>query len=282
MGIHGTPTVGVTMVGSMPYSLEKGPYFSVLEDYVNGSRQRARSALEELRAGAPIATIGALDSKTLDAGPYDTAALVAHLNTDWFGFQQVGGAWAPQDPYDPKTNPTTGFWVGWYGDCEAIFRETLIRACELSLGLDHGESAPMRITQHWPIELFWRCPVPWFEGWVTWRRAPSSAAGGQVTVIVSTPGHGHPLVNTPLRKASPPPAGYQQDPTSAPGSQGMWVVSQSYHRPRPAVLSAESGLGEWTFPTVGLAFTSEGDVVVVAPPEHEGGVLDPPRKWDPH
>ena len=26
------------MPGSMPYSLEKGPYLSVIEDYVNGDR----------------------------------------------------------------------------------------------------------------------------------------------------------------------------------------------------------------------------------------------------
>ena len=35
------------MVGSMPYSLEKGPYFSVIEDFANSS---ALGMLDALRA----------------------------------------------------------------------------------------------------------------------------------------------------------------------------------------------------------------------------------------
>lgn len=62
----------------------------------------------------------------------------------------------------------------------------------------------------------------------------------------------------------------------------MWVVSQTYHRPWPTPITVESGMGEWKFPTHGLAFASEGPVVVVAPPEKEGGVLNPPRPWMPH
>lgn len=69
---------------------------------------------------------------------------------------------------------------------------------------------------------------------------------------------------------------------SSPAGQGMWVVSQTYHRPWPTPITVESGMGEWKFPTHGLAFASEGPVVVVAPPEKEGGVLNPPRPWMPH
>jgi hypothetical protein len=62
----------------------------------------------------------------------------------------------------------------------------------------------------------------------------------------------------------------------------MWVVSQTYQKPWPTDMTASSWLGEWSFPTQGLAYASEGPVVTVAPPEREGGVLDPPRNWDPH
>ena len=47
-------------------------------------------------------------------------------------------------------------------------------------------------------------------------------------------------------------------------------------------MSEESGLGEWKFPTQGLGYVSEGDVVVVAPAEKEGGVHNPPRPWELH
>jgi hypothetical protein len=274
------------MVGSMPYTLEKGPYFSVIEDFANGSLERMLDTLAHLRAGGRISQLRALDSTTLDTGPYSTQELADHLDTEWFGFVRdptTGELTRRQPTFDPTSANHTGFWVGWHGDCEAVFRETLIRACEVSLGLDHdekpiGEQTPRR----WRLEMFWRCPIPWFEGWVTWRQHGTGPRDGQVTVIVSTPGHGHPIKNTPLRQGEPRDGGYVLDPQRATGSQGMWVVSQEYHRPWPKVMTAESGLGEWRFPTIGLAFQSKGDVVVVAPPEREGGVLDPPRRWSPH
>ncbi|MGQ0431539.1 MAG: hypothetical protein ACT452_03925 [Microthrixaceae bacterium] len=272
------------MVGSMPYSLEKGPYFSVIEDFANGSRARMIETLAHLRSGAPISQLRALDSTTLDKGPYSTQQLADHLNTDWFGFvKDATGAWVRQPPFDTNSADHTGFWMEWYGDCEAVFRETLIRGCEVSLGLDHGQVPRGQATpRYWPVEIFWRCPIPWFEGWVTWRRHGTGAGDGQVTLLISTPGHGHPLRNTPLRQNEPAGSGYARDASRAEGPQGMWVVSQSYHRPWPSSTTAESGLGEWRFPTQGLAYESQGPVVVVAPPEREGGVLNPPRHWNPH
>lgn len=272
------------MPGSMPYSIEKGPYFSVIEDFANGSSARMLATLEHLRANKPIADLPALDSTTLDAGPYSTQQLRDHLSSDWFGFEKdATGQWTKQRPFDPAHNDHTGFWMEWYGECEPVLRESLIRACELCLGLDHGASPTGRSTpRHWWLEIFWRCPIPWFEGWVTWRRHSTGRRDGQVTVLISTPGHGHPLKNTPVRHNEPPGSGYELNPTTAPGAQGSWVVSQTYHRPWPTTVTAESGMGEWKFPTQGLGFVSVGEVVVVAPPEREGGVLDPARKWVPH
>ena len=273
------------MPTGMPYSLEKGPYFSVIESYTNKSSINMLTALRHLRKGLPITQLKALDSTTLDSGPYNKEQLAAHIDKDWFGFRQDAntGAWTKQPDWHPTDNTHTGFWMEWYGDAEAVWRETLIRALELCLGLDHDEEPPRNaVPRHWHLEMFWRCPIPWFEGWVTWRSHGTTRRAGQVTVIVSTPGHGYPVKNTPLRTGEPPEGGYAQDPSTAPGAQGMWVVSQSYHKPWPKTVSEESGLGEWKFPTQGLAYVSEGAVVVVAPPEKEGGVLNPPRAWIPH
>ncbi|MGH9275340.1 MAG: hypothetical protein ACRDZU_11900 [Acidimicrobiales bacterium] len=272
------------MPGGMPYSLEKGPYFSVIEDFANGSSLRMLQSLRHLRQGLPISDLPALDSTTLDAGPYNTDQLADHVDRDWFGYvQSATGALQPQPPWDPAYNTHTGFWVEWYGDSEAVFRETLSRALELCLGLDHGENpAGTAVPRHWRLELFWRCPIPWFEGWVTWRKHGKGRRDGQVTVVVSTPSHGHPVKNTPVRTGELAAGGYALNPVTAPGDQGMWVVSQTYHRPWPKTVTEESGLGEWTFPTKGLAYVSEGAVVVVAPPEREGGITNPPRTWVPH
>jgi hypothetical protein len=268
----------------MPYSLEKGPYFSVIEDFVNGSSLRSLQALRHLRTGLPITQLHALDSVTLDAGPYTAKQLAEHVDADWFGMvKDATGAWTKQPPFHPATNTHTGFWVDWYGDAEAVFRQTLIRALELCLGLDHDEDPPRNaVPQHWYLEMFWRCPIPWFEGWVTWRKHGDRRRDGQVTVLVSTPSHGHPVKNSPVRTGEPPEGGYALNPTEAPGSQGMWVVSHSYHQPWPKVVTEESGLGEWTFPTQGLGYISKEPVVVVSPPEKEGGITNPPRQWVPH
>ena len=58
------------MPGSMPYSLEKGPYLSVIEDFVNGDRGRALETLARLRNGDDIDQLDTFDSQPLDTGPY--------------------------------------------------------------------------------------------------------------------------------------------------------------------------------------------------------------------
>src|SRR5688572_26526361 len=91
------------MPGGMPYSFEKGPYFSVVESFANSSSANMLKALRHLRAGKPISDLPALDSVTLDAGPYDKAQLAAHLDRDWFGFHQdpTTGKWSKQPDFNP-------------------------------------------------------------------------------------------------------------------------------------------------------------------------------------
>ena len=268
------------MVGSMPYSLEKGPYLAVMEDFVNGSEDRMKQVLTGLRNGDPIASNGSFNSSTLNGSPLDHDGLIDHTNRHWFGMTRRPNnqGWKPQDPWNPATNPQTGFWSEWYGDCEGILRETLVRGFEMALGLKHKENVN-NSKRYWYVEAFWRCPIPWFEGWVTWREHDAAPRGGQVTLLISTPGHGTPLKNTPLRPNRQANSGYVKDPPGPGADRGMWVVSQGYHRPWPKTTTAKSGGGEWTFPTMGLGYVSEGPVVVVAPPEDEGGILDPPRQW---
>ena len=266
------------MSGTMPYSLEKGPYLSVMEDFANAGLSRLVQTLDDLRNGVPIAQNPVLASPALDGGPYDFPARVQHVNRHWFGMtQDAAGAWVPQAQFDPVNNPTTGFWLHWYGDAESIFRRTLIRAVEVSLGLDHGQDARRR-TRHWPIHYLWKCPQPWYEGWVTWRRQAGGATAGQVTAIFATPGHGEGLRNTPL---APPNAkakeGYEVAPQKCSGDNGMWVITHGYQEPRLTTTTTPSPMGAW--PTIGTAYQSRGPVICVAPAEAEGGVLPGGRAY---
>src|SRR3954453_10638373 len=168
----------------MPYHLEKGPVLSVLENMLDRSAAELEVLLDRLRDPTiPMAQVGGLDSTTLDAPPSPTELdRVAHIERDWFGFAPGTQA---QPAFNLFSHRTTGLWESYYGDVVGIVRETMTRAVEVSLGLDHGADPPG--SRRWPIELFWKCPNPWFEGWVTWRHDPADVDRGQVTVVLATP-----------------------------------------------------------------------------------------------
>ncbi|HUQ40663.1 MAG TPA: hypothetical protein VM030_10965 [Acidimicrobiales bacterium] len=270
------------MPGTMPYSLEKGPYLSVMEDFASTTDHMVQT-LQQMRQGVPVSDNPVVASPSLDAGPYDKKARVQHVNADWFGMrQQSSGAWSAQPPFDPLTNPTTGFWLHWYGDAEAIFRATMIRGIEVALGLDHGEEIPSRPRRSWPMQFLWKCPQPWYEGWVAWQQHGKGADGGQVTVLFATPGHGEGIRNSPLlpagAKAQP---GYEVEPASSSGRNGMWVITHAYQEPRLTPTTVPTGMGAWpTVTTIGSAYRSRGPVVCVAPAEGEGGVLPDGRPFE--
>ena len=83
--------------------------------------------------------------------------------------------------YRPADHSPTGYW------------SALLRRRPLDHGRDDDPSggglsrrrtacdpptAPMPAdTRHWPVEFFWKCGQPRFEGWVTWR---DEAEGGPV------------------------------------------------------------------------------------------------------
>jgi hypothetical protein len=151
--------------------------------------------------------------------------------TEWFGYVPDGlGGWEKPNP--PMS--TTGYWIGYRGDVHQIVRRALMWAMEVSLAT-RGE-APEEIGRApWPIELFWKCPAPWFEAWVVSRRNPESVAEGEdrglVTVVLVSPSHrGAIVADSPIATsevASPPGS-----PHPVPSTQDDYELLDGIH-PRP-------------------------------------------------
>ena len=64
-------------------------------------------------------------------------------------------------------NPSIGFWINYWGDVEAIVRETFTRAVEVAFGLEHGQTmttdelADLRPPHRfWPISVFLNSKTP--------------------------------------------------------------------------------------------------------------------------
>jgi len=281
------------MSGGMPYQLEKGPYFSVTESMLNlGSTPEQRLAVLKLMvARTPADDLPSLESTSLDAGPQGMSTADRrrdHMNEHWFGktFNQRSGRWEDQPAFNTGNPRSTGYWHQWYGNAEAIVGETFIRAVEVSLGLDHitptTDLDTLVPTRFWPIEVFWRCPAPWMEGWVTWRRETDGT--GHVTVHLHTPGHrGSVLLLSPVRSA-PDNArpDYLDNPTRSDMARGMWVIAHLEQKQHPFyAVTNPSPPGQWRLPTFGPFVESRGPIVTVQPNEPDGGVLANGRPYTP-
>jgi hypothetical protein len=274
----------------MPFYVEKGPQFSVIESFVFDDPQRGIDLLHALRANTPAAqaalsVIGdhvGLQSTALDQGPDTADERIGHLNSHWFEQRSDHGAWTRDlHPQQPAVD-TYGRWWWWQhyaGDVYEIMRQTMIRAGEVSLGIGPGEDVDQARHDPWPIELFWHCSQNWFEGWVTWRRHGTES--GQVTVLLCTPTAGAPVRPSPLATASPvadrPRATaptYAEDPPTPGGDRGMVVVTHSYHEPVPlghTQLADSRGPGQLTGPWRSY-WRGRGPVIAVMPSEPDGGV----------
>ncbi len=194
--------------------------------------------------------------------------------------------------------PITGFWVQYFGDVEEIVRQTLVRTIEVSLGLEHGEKIPRSGPRRTlPIELFWKCPQRWFEGWVTWRWDESHGTG-QVTTLLATPGSGKPVLQNPLdgkdafrpttwttdelvrAPIGPPPSVGARSWRGAP--KGMWVVTHEHHLEMPDLPDHHpTTTGSWAIPEFGPTYVGLGDVVCVQPSEADGGTTPFGREYVP-
>lgn len=262
-------------MSGMPYHLEKGPIISVLEAFANGTAKQLGVALTKLRNGDPLVEIGVVDSKTLHSKTFAYQwLLVHHINKHWLGMTKTNGAWARQPAFDPNHPATTGHWQHYHGPVEKILRETFIRAAEVSLGLDHDQKpVPATPVRHWPVEFFWKCPQPWFEGWVTWRR--SAGGDGQVTVILATPADTGVVLDSPVKGRNcqvNPTTTKPVHPTTKKAKeshQGMWVVTAKQHKQYLASTTAPSPSGQVTLP--GSVWCGEQGVVTVAPHFYDGG-----------
>ena len=211
-------------MAGMPHVVETGPLFSKLADRYSAADVPTRLGLlthlynnplvvpdgGNLNSGAaPIP--GSMEDPALDplaAATPTESTRTSHVNTHWFGLNMLGGLPVPRQPAG-VTN--TGWWNKWRGDAHGIMRETLIRALEVSLGLEHLGGAPDTIdeeitpTRCWQIHFLWVCGSPKFEGWLHWRKNVGDAPdGGVVTVVFSTPGNSEsPLSLTLLPEDDP-------------------------------------------------------------------------------
>lgn len=326
----------------MPYHLEKGPWLSILEDYLNADSARLIDALAQFRASRDHSTsLGVspfFDSDSFDGDPdYQTPdARRGHMQNDWFGsttgdapdfvadvVREAGVDDALGDELSAGVDvstatgvldfaqrilddervpldawPSTGFWFQYHGNVEGIIRESLIRGIEIALGLEHDaevpEDGPERVL---PIELFWKCPQRWFEGWITWRWDRTHRTG-QVMIMFATPGSGKPVLQSPglgqnalLEPSSivdedrPAPIGpgpSEPDRNAFQSPKGMWVVSQTDHVQLPATPDERgSTAGDWIIPPFGPSYVGAGPVICVQPAEEDGGVRPFGRTWNP-
>ena len=279
----------------MPYTLTRGPLLTLVENILNpqntGEAGARNGLLAELRGPTPLvdllrARMAPFAGVALPQGPIDL-----RLEDHWIG---QGANGPPDEP--------TGYWVGYRGDVEGVLREGLIRAIEVSQGVTH-DADPSTGTRLWPIQVHWKCPNPYFEVWVSWRRRDDTPTGGQVDVLLATPPDKFNRLTDRPRFPPGPPAGVAAvqtplaEPTDATASQGMWLVAHEFHRltvadehvstqagdrlgilterGRPRMLDGFPE-GEWLVPTPSTMWIDEGEVVVVEPPSYAGGA-DPGR-----
>jgi hypothetical protein len=271
----------------MPYTLTRGPLLTLLENALNPKTAEERSArdgvLAALRAGTPLAQIPWVTSAAVAGVAIPGNGLDLRLEEDWFGNPPVPG------------RHTTGYWVGYRGDVQEVLREGLIRAIEVSLGLEH-DASPSSAQRSWPVDVQWKCPNPWFEVWVTWRQHKSDR--GQVNMLIATPPDWvNRLITQP--RFPPPTTGVPpvptplDEPTTADEVQGMWLVTHEHHAPlvhlrridtqeqtTREVVQVNAGEGAplpshdtntWDIPIPSTVWEDTGDVVVVAPPSYAGG-----------
>jgi len=284
----------------MPYTLTRGPLLTLLENALNPADAAEttirNNTLASLRAPAPMATIPWVTSAQVSGVAIPRAPLDIRLDEDWLGLG------------DPPGQGTTGYWVGYKGNVDAVLREGLIRAIEVSIGIPH-DGSPEEATRAWPVDIQWKCPNPYFEVWVTWRRHTADGSEGQVTMLIATPPDRVNRLVTEPRLPPAPPTGVPSaiiplpEPIQATDKQGMWLVTHEHHLPgvcdllvdttgesETEVLDVTPGAhllsireldsNTWIIPMPSTSWEDSGPVVVVAPPAYAGGA-DPARSNAP-
>lgn len=155
----------------MPKHLAKDAFFQRMEERYR-DRDTAQRTLADLRNTSqpiPLIQIGSVGATVADK-KLDPTKMAQHFTQDWF-------------------DNNGGWWKNWKGDAEGTLRELLRRALEVSLGLKYTDAVSTAPgvksglnDPNWPIEFFWICGLPRFEGYISWNP-------GLVTVILLTPGY---------------------------------------------------------------------------------------------
>jgi hypothetical protein len=282
------------MTGSMPYVLDKGAYFEVIESILSDPTSRV-AALQALRnPNQSLADLCGFDSTNLGtpatpgvprSGSGDRRTpdeRIAHFNKDWLGKVPDGaGGWQDSGLFP------TGFWTGFQGNPEAILRDALKRAIEVSLDLepDAKAGAVWKLTRKWPIDLYWVCQGPVFQCWVLWRQSDISSEG-HVTVLITTPAaQGYPLTSKITRPVTGPGPYTAPDYSSPPpkaarrNRRGMWVLGHEDYDMKVKYSTTPSPIGVITMPSVEWRAKDPTTVVCVSPAEWEGGVLPDGRPY---
>jgi hypothetical protein len=273
----------------------------VLETRLNTPDKRA-AILASLRGGALVSDIAGLDSTSLDEDQDTPEYRVKTLNECWFGMKKDNaGKWVTQ----PNVFPT-GFWNGFQGDPHAIFRAGLIRAIEVSLGIDHGAQWPgagtsgsdgigkrivkwlgtfMGTARDWPIEITWVCQGPFFQAWVTWTKG--SGGSGHVSLVLTTPASKGLPVDAKISRPPPVKREYACPPplNAFAAPRGAWVLGHEDYAVQPAspeLPASTLGSEVTVIPKPTLEYRCKStDVICVAPAEWEGGVLAAGRPYTP-
>jgi hypothetical protein len=285
----------------MPYHLEKGPTLRILEQKLNGPRTSVCKVLNAVRANPndPLGWLDAVPGLWSD-DRFEQAAVAPRTNIvqDWFGYARM----SPADPWTAGSAPTTGYWIGYSGNVGEIVRRAIQWALELSLGVNAGDgqnctTGPPPL----PIELFWKCPAPWFEAWVVRRPVGEGKPNGLVSIVFMTPSHrGANVAESPVAKSDKTKvAGGALHPvpsreadyfmftpsgakTTTPDERirpyAMWVVTHEDHKTDPTVkeqfttnTAAGSDFTDWGIPYLSI-YRGTGNVVVVSPSLAAGGV----------
>ena len=303
-------------MGVMPYHLEKGHYLLLIEATLNEGIEavvdnngettfpglaRRYSMLEYMRevvARPCDLRTGEDESDGLLTWPDfmaddDVGFPISRIMAeDWFGYRI-----RPDGSLDTRRHPNkpTGMWDGYQGNVERIVATTLVRAIEVSLGLDHDAAIPTGApARSWPIYFFFKCQQPFFEGWVTWQcHSINRRAAGQVTVMFATPGHNHPVSDHPIpidpdgdHKDNFVPTlrndgEFLEEPIVAPANdpdgkphQGVWVVTHRDHKKLSVFdTSVPSSYLEWGPPLLPIiAPENFCDIVTVQPAARSGGI----------
>ena len=150
------------MGDGMPYHLEKGGLLRVFESRFNDrTREEMQDLHTRLQASEETGSVDwVLGSQAWRHDAFTRSGrgsgkAQADLLEHWFGRTLTGDL-----PAEGERPPP--YWIGYDGRVDTIVVKALRWAVELALACGSDDKTAAGL-EPWPIELFWKCPSPWFE-----------------------------------------------------------------------------------------------------------------------